>query len=171
MQNHKFKEAEMAALNLLREIFGDIKQIEPPISPVKIAQYLGLNVYSSTLSNNVDGIYDKRAKSIHVSNESPPNRQHFTIAHELGHYRLHKDKEFDVFYRRDSDNLESPRPFIEQEANAFASTLLMPSALVIKYYKQHKDDKTLNIVSRLSKIFRVSESAMKWRLYNLDIKI
>ena len=54
-------------------------------------------------------------------------RRHFTAAHELGHYSLHKDRE--ELRCSIEDLLDvAPHPAnIEQEANEFAMTLLMPA--------------------------------------------
>lgn len=58
-------------------------------------------------------------------------RQRFTIAHELGHFELHKqdsglfvDKEFKMLFR--DQNSSSGEIRKEQEANAFAAAILMP---------------------------------------------
>ena len=170
MNTQRLDLAEEEATKLLVEVFGKaVDRISPPINPIKIAQYLGLTVYSSKLENNVDGIYDKASKSIYVAADSPRNRQIFTVAHELGHYQLHKEKDFDVFYRRDLDELGSPRPLVEQEANAFASSLLMPATLIRRYYEKNKDNRSQSIVSKLAQIFEVSDSAMEWRLHNLKL--
>jgi hypothetical protein len=57
--------------------------------------------------------------------EQWPNRRRFTIAHELGHFLLH---------RKNPEYLASPGasglPLIEAEAHAFAAALLMPAALL-----------------------------------------
>ena len=57
--------------------------------------------------------------------EKWPNRRRFTIAHELGHYILH---------RKNPEYLASPGgsglPIVEAEAHAFAAALLMPAALL-----------------------------------------
>jgi hypothetical protein len=57
--------------------------------------------------------------------EQWPNRRRFTIAHELGHFLLH---------RKNPEYLASPGasglPLVEAEAHAFAAALLMPAALL-----------------------------------------
>ncbi len=54
-------------------------------------------------------------------------RQRFTIAHEFGHYLLHRDQQ-DLFECSDDDinRGDNNERDIETEANLFASTLLMP---------------------------------------------
>ena len=56
--------------------------------------------------------------------EKWPNRRRFTIAHELGHFILH---------RKNPEYLASPGgsglPLVEAEAHAFAAALLLPAVL------------------------------------------
>ena len=58
-------------------------------------------------------------------------RKRFTIAHELGHYILHKNKNYINCTMEDFYDWTG-RKQIETEANYFASELLMPSEIVLK---------------------------------------
>lgn len=81
----------------------------------------------------IDGMLSKRQKKkdwciSYDENVSVSGRINFTIAHELGHYLLHRDQR-DVFecgqlQMLEYDSIESRR--IEAQANTFASYLLMP---------------------------------------------
>ena len=171
-------EIEQVAQQLLQAYYGKpIKDMELPINPVAIATYLELTVYKSKLDENVDGIYNKARKSIYVPNDAPPhNRVTFTIAHELGHYCLHKNKDFDVFYRRYTNELDAPMREEEQQANIFAAELLMPALLIKQEYQTYKTQTKQNgahknITSHLAQLFQVSEEAMKWRLHNVIGKV
>ena len=68
-----------------------------------------------------------------------PARRRFTIAHELGHWRLHRHGDEAVYCRSsvvDSD-VVSARPALpapEEEANAFAAAVLMPAQLIRDQY-------------------------------------
>lgn len=104
-----------------------------------------------------------------------PNRQRFSAAHELAHHVLHSDvikqavhvdKGHRVLLRDDvsSQGVDA----LEIEANAFASELLMPRDLVIKALNDDGidiDDDTQ--VDALAKKFRVSSSAIRFRLATL----
>lgn len=59
---------------------------------------------------------------------SSPGRINFTLAHELGHYLLHRQLSDDPIYcaRRDLWTWDSAYGRMEAEANEFASFLLMP---------------------------------------------
>ena len=109
---------------------------------------------------------------IGVNSLHHPNRQRFTIAHEIGHLVLHRDlllegvhvdKEFKLNRNEDSStgtNLQ------EVEANQFASELLMPERLIEEALqgKGVDIDDEDGLVTELAKKFRVSTGAMKLRL-------
>ena len=135
-------------------------------------------ISTDELPEDVSGaiIYRKDAKKyiIFNNNKKHPNRQHFTIAHELGHYFLHKnelssenilvdaDTTLDsngIFFRL--DHAETTK--IETQANNFAATLIMPERLVQEVWEK------LNDVEEAAKIFKVSLSAMSIRLEKLGL--
>ena len=62
------------------------------------------------------------ARVIFYNNETTPERQRFSIAHELGHILLHSPDGATVYNREISPN-DDPK---ESEANIFASRLLAP---------------------------------------------
>jgi predicted transcriptional regulator len=94
-----------------------------------------------------------------------PARRRFTIAHELGHWRLHRDAEESAVFCRagsiapEDTNARAPVPPAEDEANAFAAAVLMPARLVQQQYVQCKRD-----FSRLCETFGSSGAAMGRRL-------
>jgi hypothetical protein len=68
-----------------------------------------------------------------------PARRRFTIAHELGHWELHRGTERAVFCRaamvEPATSEAAPKlPLSEEEANAFAAAVLMPGRLVRERY-------------------------------------
>lgn len=105
---------------------------------------------------------------IGVSSSEPSVRQRFTIAHELGHFFLHPQKDAFVDYRDNKrDLMRTPR---EKEANMFAAALLMPRDLLRKdcrvMAKNGVADDELQVLARR---YEVSEDAMRFRLLNLNI--
>lgn len=98
--------------------------------------------------------------------EWPPRRR-FTIAHELGHWVLHRDQQTQLFCRHGAvdpptsaeQDSRPPLDAIEAEANAFAAALLMPAALIEHHYaatgKSH---------AKLCELFGASGAAMGKRL-------
>lgn len=154
---------ETRSEDVIREVYGDFSNIQLPINPAKIANRYGLTVFTSTFTDpSISGIYDKDKKEIHIARDEYLPRQLFTMAHELGHYFLHKQKQ-EVFYRQAALVLGG-KAKVETEADWFASSLLMPRELLTQYW-----DITKN-VEKLAELFGVSESAMRWRLHNMGLK-
>jgi len=93
-----------------------------------------------------------------------PKRQRFTIAHELGHYFMHKDKNLNfedaTFFRNENNSS------IEYAANEFAGRLLIPEDRL-------KDAISSGIKSleKLANLFEVSTAAVKYRVISLGYKI
>jgi hypothetical protein len=102
-----------------------------------------------------------------------PPRRRFTIAHELGHWRLHrKPGQQSLFCRKASvseDDAEQPKqerkklPPIEAEANTFAAALLMPRHLMREHYERLKHDDDCH--RRMCGLFAASQVAMGKRLH------
>jgi len=99
-----------------------------------------------------------------------PSRRRFTIAHELGHWVMHRPGQHSLFCRKavvapedtDFDKARaerSPLPEIEQEANAFAAELLMPARLIEHHYRN-----TTREFEGLCAMFGSSGAAMSRRL-------
>ena len=100
----------------------------------------------------------------HEAEEWPPRRR-FTIAHELGHWQLHRHDGDGVFCRSSAVDVaethESSAPAEpEVEANEFAAALLMPAALIRKEYDACGKDFAL-----LCDTFASSGAAMGRRLH------
>lgn len=86
-------------------------------------------------------------------------RRRFTIAHELGHFVLHRDRQTD--FNCDKTSVFSgseTMAAIEREANVFASNLLMPGDVFGKCIDGAHID--LHLLSGLAKQFEVSFEAM-----------
>ena len=101
-------------------------------------------------------LYNSDIKSI--------GRQNYTLAHEFGHYLLHRHISPKGIECRKADMFEwnSEEGKIEAEANVFASYLLMP---LDDFREQIKGKQvTLEILQQLASRYRVSISAavLKW---------
>jgi IrrE N-terminal-like domain len=99
-----------------------------------------------------------------------PGRRRFTIAHELGHWRLHATRAdaHARFCRSDEIGATEAEAraarAAEREANRFAAALLMPEAMVRAAAPEHR----LN-VKVLADLFGVSGPAMQVRLEDLHL--
>jgi IrrE N-terminal-like domain len=96
-----------------------------------------------------------------------PTRRRFTIAHELGHWRLHRNHEDPVYCRSASidgaTDVQRPAlPPAEEEANAFAAAVLMPAPLLSEQYELCGRD-----FERLCRRFGSSGAAMGRRLHTV----
>jgi Zn-dependent peptidase ImmA (M78 family) len=152
-----------------------IQAVPTPVE--KIAKALGAQVRFSPFDSELSGmVYIKDGVPIiGVNSLHHPNRQRFTIAHELGHLELHRemitskvhvDKEFPALMR--DSNTATGTEQIEIEANRFAAELLMPHNLI----KQALAGKQFDIdddgpIEELAKKFRVSKQALEYRIRNL----
>lgn len=89
-----------------------------------------LKIESVFLSKNVDGILRKTPQGwiiLYNKNIAYPGRINFTLAHEFGHYLLHREKFPNGLQCSKQDIMDgSIEAIVEKEANTFASFLLMP---------------------------------------------
>lgn len=139
--------------------------------PVKVgglAHALGLKVMTAPLPPTISGLIQPSAAApagfeIKVNKYETPERQRFTIAHEIAHYLLHRDSighgvVDSIMYR---SNLTSRK---ETEANKLAATLVMPAPLVTKELSRAGGAAQPGVTEELAALFRVSAPAMKVRL-------
>jgi Zn-dependent peptidase ImmA (M78 family) len=170
----RLKRAVTKASRLLMEL----NIHEAPIPVEMIATKLGLHVERVPLGDEISGvlvIQDGRGV-IGVNPSHASVRQRFTIAHEIGHFLLHRDampvfidKQFFRTYLakfRDS-NSSSGEDKLEREANAFAATLLMPIPIISKALKEigvNISDEAA--IQQLAERFNVSRQAMSLRIAN-----
>lgn len=163
---------EKAAETLL----GRLSSISAPVPVKEIAISEGCVVRSTVLSDELSGMaFIKEGQKFIVYNATHhPNRQRFTIAHELAHHILdwkmlsqsvHVDK---GVLRR--DNLSAGgTDAIEISANAFAACLLMPEKLLRAAAPRSIDLEDEVIVANLAKRFAVSQAALTNRILNLSL--
>jgi len=171
MRKHRSARITNAALGLLEE--AGIKR--PPVQPEVIARKLGARMLYTDFEDEISGVLyrDKGATIIAVNSLHHPNRQRFTVAHEVGHLVLHHmDTHVDKAYRmvlRDSTSSQATDPR-EIEANQFAAELLMPETMVERDAVRLLTDVESQIgLEKLAKLYRVSPQAMAFRLANLGI--
>ncbi len=146
-----------------------------PIDIEKIAEVLNLSIQEKALEDEYSGFLAVREKTIVVNSLHSPVRRRFTIAHEIGHYQLHRRKKINqavfidrtVYFRKGGVNETDYQ--MELEANAFAAGLLMPEALLDEYLDRHSEIDLNNSahIKILAEEFEVSRPAMEYRLKNL----
>lgn len=151
------------AENEAGKILSDFGVDSPPIPLIDIVNAHGLNILYADFSsipdgNKIAGFMDFKRHRIVVNKDDHPNRQRFTIAHELGHYLLHKEyikdeSKYKVLLRQPLRDKNYPPE--ESEANCFAANLLVPKILLKKYKKYPNTIK--------ASLFAVSEDVIKYR--------
>lgn len=154
-----------------------------PINLEALARALGLEFkmdsdlpdgISGHLMRNKDGDYE-----IASNGSEHSYRQRFSLAHEIGHFVLHKELvdirggvDDDTMYRS-TDRGDIYNSYIdlvhERQANSFAANLLMPESLVRAAIDDLRSTTGEAKLTSLYRKFQVSPSAMRWRLKNLGL--
>jgi len=145
------------------------------------ALFLEVKVKAVNLEDDVSGflVFNGDVAHIGYNNTHSEHRHRFTIAHELGHYILHK-KNTRVFIEKKQkaderimfrNNSSSTGEYLmEREANSFAAALLMPKKLIEeRIAKSNNGENPDELISDLARDFNVSPQAMRIRLTNLGI--
>lgn len=163
-----------------RRIVADLLEqagiTEPPVPVEQLARALGATVRYVPFDGELSGmLYHEAGQAvIGVNALHSPTRQRFTIAHELGHLRLHGKRKFHVdrnfrTLHRDEHSAAATDP-TEMEANDFAACLLMPAEWlehdITGHEFDYEQDESLRV---LADRYRVSLQAMLLRLTKLGL--
>ena len=170
------------------DLLSRIGLMNAPVDVETAAAKLGVQVHFQPLEDDFSGMLALKDGAAHiiVNSKHHPNRQRFTIAHELGHFEMHRpesddrlfvDKKFTIYQRSGPassekyKSSESATTYVEErEANLFAEALLVPDALL----KKSLDEKNIEVamidefdVSLLASMFGVSEQMMAIKIEKL----
>jgi Zn-dependent peptidase ImmA (M78 family) len=151
-----------------QRVLSEFRIKSAPVPVEKIATRLGTKIKYAPYEGEIAGMLVRGADEtvIGVNSLHHPNRQRFTIAHELGHFLLHKgDVHIDRAFRNAiSSQAVDPD---EIEANRFAAELLMPFNLIKKDSIEHIDVEDEVTLRELAQKYLVSLQAMTLRVINL----
>jgi Zn-dependent peptidase ImmA (M78 family) len=126
-----------------------VKVIKPPMA----------STVSSVEGMLVCNPNDPTEWGIFYSPGASPERQRFTIAHELGHFVLHRAKRRTFNCDKAAVHFsQDTAANIEREADEFASNLLMPGDVLRERITSQEID--LHLLSGLAKAFGVSFEAL-----------
>jgi Zn-dependent peptidase ImmA (M78 family) len=148
------------------------KIIEPPVDITRIAQGEGAEISYERLEDDLSGFFigGKTNFVIGVNKWHHDNRQGFTIAHELGHRKLHdlEDVHVDRTFRLRSPISAKAIDIEEIEANTFAASILIPERMLFSDIRNsgidlQDDDRVRELAER----YAVSQQSMSFRLMNL----
>lgn len=112
-------------------------QLQFPIAVGAIAKALEITVKRSTLAAGISGKIKEEDENvvIRVNRHDIKERQRFTLAHEIAHFLLHRDRigdgiTDDILYRSKLSD------FMEVQANCLAADILMPGHLIQQKLKE-----------------------------------
>ena len=110
-------------------------------------------------------------ESLLVNDPKAYGRYRFTLAHELGHWLLHKNiyKGTGIaaaLYGTDKQTDDS----VEWQANYLAKAILMPVGQVKRGFHSMRGSNGNKIIT-LAKVFEVSKQAMEYRLKELGLLV
>lgn len=153
----EYAKAKLEAEKILRENFIT----QAPIPVEELVEFEGLGLIRTQFEDGaIAGVINLEKKYLLINANDSLTRQRFTIAHELGHWILHKEfmqlnKDMAVLYRKPLGEAESDA--FEREANCFAANLLVPEEMLREAIKSGYDEASL--ASR----FNVSRSVIGYR--------
>lgn len=128
-----------------------------PISSLtNLLENNGIIVIKTDLFNEkIDGLSTISEKGTHIiflNARMPNDRQRFSLSHELGHLLMHFD-------------IPSSSSDVEEEANRFASELLMPKSEIINSLRHL----TFPKLGELKRYWKVSMKSLVYRAFYLNV--
>lgn len=149
------------------------------IDVTKLAKLYGIQVFLSTNESedfNACIEYDNKTGEyrILVNPTQPYERQRFSIAHELAHYILHKEK-LDREGRLNRSPEDQVNKTEDNKADKLAAEILMPTVLVEKYSEENNISKTQQItkeiIEKIASVFKVSKTVAAIKLRDLKFYV
>lgn len=165
-----------------REILENVNSLllengitEAPVDVEGIAAGLNIDVRKTPTEDEISGFLLTQGDGfavIGVNSLHHPNRQRFTIGHELGHFVLHEKDGVHVdrsVMRLRSATSSTGEDREEIEANRFSAELLMPRAFLDADMEDISSSDFLDDreMQQLAKRYQVSVQAMTRRLIDL----
>jgi Zn-dependent peptidase ImmA (M78 family) len=160
-----------------QRLLAELRISKGPVPVERVAKHIDALVRNIALDDEISGmVFIKNDQAvIGVNSLHHPNRQRFTIAHEIGHLVMHSahlagsvhvDKSYRVLMRdtKSSHGVD----LMEVQANQFAAELLMPRKLIALAVKDQPIDlEDEESIDALATEFKVSKQAMTYRLSSL----
>jgi len=182
------------------QVFGSIVGLTKQKLEKYITEVLEVRIEVLPYNSTLLGSCDFKNKVIGIHPSIGENRYLFILAHELGHFILHKDLkiEQEVYegfsdsqfnFRKNKHDLDNPKNWIEWQANYFASSLVLPKAVLVarllryqennnltqgKLYWDDQPDNWKNVrktVDHLAYFFSVTKTSIIYRLKELNMLI
>ncbi len=179
IENAKYKKIENTANETLKNIdYNDETDI---VDVIKIAKKLGFLVGNAGLDDSIDGFIiikegtdeilgQKTDKLIGVNASRELETKRFIIAHEIGHYKLHYNRENGMYAHRENKKGKGEK---ENDVDYFAATLLMPKERFINRFNELKEKKLSKeeLITLMSDKFCVTKDAVSRRFKELHLDV
>lgn len=152
--------------NELREIAKAHGIETDPLDVYSLTSILGIRLLCIPMSDEVSGSLtlteNSNSWTLKVNALHHPNRQRFTIAHELAHFARHRNTK-NTFIDQNFFRNGETNP-MEIEANRFAGELLMPESDFRRYVSTFNGS-----IEAISRYFKVSTLAVRVRAKSLGM--
>lgn len=179
------RRADRAAKEALQQ-FGAVELSDMPVDATQFAEFFDTEVFIDDLdAEELDGfvLIENGRAEITINANQALHRRRFTCAHELGHVFDHRETKTqtpagfldDLNTLIPDENEAAVTKFRDERsrsgtsteeiyANQFAAAVLMPEHLVRTLHSIGQS------VNQMARFFAVSQTAMRYRLANLDLK-
>ncbi len=169
---------------IVERLLAEANVNTPPVPVEDLIHRQRITIARKRLDDETSGfVYvDPKTKAnfIGLNVSHTKTRQRFTLAHELGHFLMHRRSgggtlhvdESDFFVRFRGPHSGNGSSGEEQEANAFAAELLMPSSFLERDVRKIRDGLSLSddtVIRALANRYGVSQQALSFRLVNLRL--
>ena len=122
-----------------------IKKIHSTNNPDIITKYLGIEILYRKYKKQMGAfIIINKTPFIFLKEDLSYEEKQIVLAHEIGHFILHKKLLKDIFILRDFSLFSKRENEIEKEANMFASYLLIDEKQLIELKKQNLSAKEIS---------------------------
>ena len=136
-----------------------------------LAQQLGVAVYDLLETARLKELYFPNLKAIALRPGLPRHERRFLLAHGLGHHVLHRDGADRDFLKHHAAGKENSSPLVqssfaklENEADLFASYLLVPELALRPFLDSESIQTSDDPVTQLAIEFQVPTEAIRVRL-------
>jgi Zn-dependent peptidase ImmA (M78 family) len=168
---------------LVEELLRKASVKGPPVPIDQLIRQEEIHILRKKLDDETSGfIYvdpESTAAVIGLNVSHSTTRQRFTLAHELGHFLMHRQEggqlhvdQKDFFLRFRDKRTRDTWATQEREANAFAAEILMPKTFLERDIKSLKDGVSISdekAVRAMANRYGVSLQAFLFRLTNLGL--
>jgi Zn-dependent peptidase ImmA (M78 family) len=152
-----------------QQLLYDLNIEDTPIDPFEICRNLKIDIYYESMTQSEAFLFIKNGSKRIVLNKdmSCQSRHRFTLAHEIGHYWIPSHNSQTYFCEISDVVLFKSNKIHEQEANHFASELLIPTKFVTADAKNH--DYNVKSIKAMASKYDVSITAAAIKLIEFTL--